>query len=281
MRAALPYLALVAIAVGFINFFWSVGESTTIGDAMNGYQQDGHYFVRLRGGYTEVTRATWEWSRIHGVSVLITHPLAMAGMGYMLFRFGFPMFMGGKSESAVTMVRVAQIRASGPTIATARCAGRIGEVNISAPLLGVSVMPAGIVIKPIFMPPRAIDASEISRITPKSGIFGNRLEIEHSGTDFGSPLVLYVSAESRVGQAILGLASSEAEVTRSLGPAAARSRSPFVTVLGIYGIIVNLAIIALGVFWAIPALGAFGLVLTIIAIAIAVTNARALLRRLR
>jgi hypothetical protein len=281
MRAALPYLALVAIAVGFINFFWSVGESTTIGDAMNGYQQDGHYFVRLRGGYTEVTRATWEWSRIHGVSVLITHPLAMAGMGYMLFRFGFPMFMGGKSESAVTMARVAQIRASGPTIATARCAGRIGEVNISAPLLGVSVMPAGIVIKPIFMPPRAIDASEISRITPKSGIFGNRLEIEHSGTDFGSPLVLYVSAESRVGQAILGLASSEAEVTRSLGPAAARSRSPFVTVLGIYGIIVNLAIIALGVFWAIPALGAFGLVLTIIAIAIAVTNARALLRRLR
>jgi hypothetical protein len=281
MRAALPYLALVAIAVGFINFFWSVGESTTIGDAMNGYQDDGHYFVRLRGGYNEVSRETWEWSRIHGLSVLITHPLAMAGMGYMLFRFGFPMFMGGKSESAVTMARVAQIRASGPTIATARCAGRIGEVSISGPLLGVSVMPAGIVIKPVFMPPRAIDASEISRITPKSGIFGNRLEIEHSGTDFGSPLVLYVSAESRVGQAILGLASSEAEVTRSIGAAAARSRSPFVTVLGIYGIIVNLAIIALGVFWAIPALGAFGLVFTIVAIAIAVTNARALLRRLR
>ena len=281
MRSALPYLALVAIAVGFINFFWSVGESTTIGDAMNGYQQDGRYFVRLRGGYTEVARATWEWSRIHGVSVLITHPLAMAGIGYMLFRFGFPMFMGGKSESAVTMARVAQIRASGPTIATARCAGRIGEVNISGPLLGVSVMPAGIVIKPIFMPPRAIDASEISRITPKSGIFGNRLEIEHSGTDFGSPLVLYVSAESALGRAIRGVASPASGGIQRLDPTVVRARYGFVTALGIYGLLVNIAIIAIGVLWAIPALGAFGLAFTVIAIVIAVANTRALFLRRR
>lgn len=281
MRAALPYLALVAIAVGFINFFWSVGESTTIGDAMNGYQQDGHYFVRLRGGYTEVNRATWEWSRVHGVSVLITHPLAMAGMGYMLFRFGFPMFMGGKSEGAVTMARVAQIRASGPTIATARCAGRIGDVNISGPLLGVSVMPAGIVIKPIFMPPRAIDASEISRITPKSGIFGTRLEIEHSGTDFGSPLVLYVSAKSPLGRAIRSLASPASEGIHRLDPTLVRARSRFATALGIYGLIVNIAIIAVGVLWAIPAFGAFGLAFTVIAIVIAVANTRALFLRRR
>jgi hypothetical protein len=281
MRAALPYLALVAIAVGFINFFWSVGESTTIGDAMNGYQQDGHYFVRLRGGYAEVTRATWEWSRIHGVSVLITHPLAMAGMGYMLFRFGFPMFMGGKSESAVTMARVAQIRASGPMIATARCAGRIGEISISGPLLGVSVMPGGVVIKPIFMPPRGIDASEISRITPKSGIFANRLEIEHSGTDFGSPLVLYVSAESAIGRAIRGLASPASEGVQRFDPTVVRPRSGFVTALGIYGLVVNIVMIAVGVLWAIPALGTFGLAFTVIAIVVAVANTRALFLRRR
>jgi hypothetical protein len=258
MRAALPYLALAAIAIGFLNFFWSVAESTTIGDAMNGYQQDGHYFVRLRGGYTEVSRETWEWSRIHGLSVLITHPLAMAAMGYMLFRFGFPMFMGGKNESAATMARVEQIRASGPILATARCAGRIRDISIGGPLLGVAVLRAGIVIKPIFMPPRAIAASEITRAVPKRGVLSNRLEIEHAGQDLGSPLVLYVSEQSAVGRAIRGLVSSADEVTRSVGPAAIRSPSPFVSALRIYGLIV---------------------VFTITAIVIAVANARALFRR--
>jgi hypothetical protein len=281
MRVALPYLALVAIAIGFINFFWSFAEATTIGDAMNGYQQDGHYFVRLRGGYSEVSRATWEWSRVHSLSVLITHPLALAGMGYMLFRFGFPMFMGGKSESAATMARVEEIRTSGPTIATARCAGRIGGVTISGPLIQVSVLPGGIVIKPIFMPPRAIGASEISRVFPKRRIFGNYLEIEHAGTDVASPLILYVSADSRVGRALGSLVSSAGEVTRLLGPTAPGSTSPFVTALGIYGLTVNLAVIAIGVLWAIPALGVFGLVFTIIAVVIAVANTRSLLLRRR
>jgi hypothetical protein len=281
MRAALPYLALVAIATGFINFFWSIGETTTIGDALNGYEQDGHYFVRLHGAYVEVSRATWEWIRVHSLSVFITHPLAMAGMAYMLFRFGFPMFMGGKTQGAATTARMEQIRTSGPVLATARCAGRIGEISVSGPLLEVSVLPAGIVIKPIFMPPRAIAASEIRRVVPHGGIFGSRLEIEHDGTDIGSPLILYVSAESSVGRAIRDLTSSAAEATRSLDPTAVRISSPFVTVLGIYGLITNLVIIAFGVFWAIPNLGAFGLLLTTIAIVIAVVNTRALLLRRR
>jgi hypothetical protein len=54
-----------------------------------------------------------------------------------------------------------------------------------------------------------------------------------------------------------------------------------VTALGIYGLIVNLAIIAIGVLWAIPAFGAFGLVFTIVAIVIAVANTRALMLRRR
>ncbi len=281
MRAALPYLALLAIAIGFLNFFWSFAEATTIGDAMNGYQQDGHYFVRLRGGYSEVTRATWEWSRLHGLTVVITHPLAMVGMGYMLFRYGFPMFMGGKNTSAATIARVDEIRASGPTIVAARCAGRIGDINISGPLLGVSVLPAGIVIKPIFMPPRAIAAAEISRVAPMRGIFGSRLEIEHAGTDIASPLILYVSADSAVGQAVRSLASSEGDVTPFLVPTAVPSTSPFITTLRIYGLVVNLAIVAVGVFWGIPALGAFGVVFTIIAIVVAVVNTGALLLRRR
>ena len=179
------------------------------------------------------------------------------------------------------MARVEQIQTSGPTLATARCAGRIGEISVSGPLLGVSVLPAGIVIKPIFMPPRAIAASEISRVIPHRGIFGSRLEIVHAGTDLGSPLVLYVSAESAVGRAIRSFTSSAGEVSRALDPTAVRTTSPFVTVLRIYGIIVNLVIIAFGVFWAIPNLGAFGLVLTTLAIVIAVVNTRALFLRRR
>jgi len=50
---------------------------------------------------------------------------------------------------------------------------------------------------------------------------------------------------------------------------------------GALGLIVNLAIIAIGVFWAIPNLGFFGLVWTGLAIVIGVTNTRRFLEQRR
>jgi len=282
VRALLPYLAFLAIVVGSINFFWSFAESASLGgDALNGYQSNGHYFVGAHGAYTEVDRATWEWSRLHGLSVLVTHPLALAGMGYLLFGFGFPLFMGGRTGNAQTMTRVQLVRGSGPALVTARCAARIGDISVSGPLLQVSAHPAGIVLTPPFMPPRAILAPEITRIVPKKGIFGRRLEIEHAGTDVGSPLVLFVSNESTLGRAISGLASGMGDVTRVPLVGAVRPTHPVVTALAIYGLVVNFVIIAIAVLWAIPNLGPFGMVFTLVAIGIAVVNTRAFLLRRR
>ena len=58
IERVLPYLALLAIVVGFINFFWFFAESAALGgDALNGYARDGHYYVASHGSYTEVSEA--------------------------------------------------------------------------------------------------------------------------------------------------------------------------------------------------------------------------------
>jgi len=77
----------MAIVIGGLNFIWFLGESAALGgDALSGYSADGHYFVGSHGTFTEVARDTWEWSRAHGISVFVTHPLALLGMAYVFWR---------------------------------------------------------------------------------------------------------------------------------------------------------------------------------------------------
>jgi hypothetical protein len=84
----LPALALIAIAIGFVNFWWFFAETAALGgDALNGYTSDGHYYVVSHGTYTEVNRGAWEWNRVHAASLFVTHPAAMAGMAYVFLRF--------------------------------------------------------------------------------------------------------------------------------------------------------------------------------------------------
>jgi len=284
LKAALPYLALAAVAIGIINFFWVVAESMAFaGDALNGYQQDGHYFLGSHGSYTEVSRAVWEWSRVHTGSLLITHPLAMAAMAYVLFRFVFPNFIGGQLDSASASSRVRLVMESGAPIASGRCAGRFGVVRFSGPLLNVTVFPAGLLIKPLFMSRYVILSVEIRNVVPISGLFSQRLQIDHAGIGTASPLILYVSTQTPLAKAIAGLAQGAA--TLPSVPAAARvglgGPPGLMAGFGVLGLVVNLAIIAMGVFWAIPNLGFFGLVWTGLAIVIGVTNARTFLERRR
>jgi hypothetical protein len=77
--------AWVVYTVGTIaitNFFSFVIVSLIIGgDAWNGYESGGHYFLSEKGRLTEVTRGVWEYSRWHLFSVFVTHLLA-AIVGY-------------------------------------------------------------------------------------------------------------------------------------------------------------------------------------------------------
>jgi hypothetical protein len=47
------------------------------GDAVNGRQSAGHYFVASHGKLTEVSRAVWMYSRAHSYSLFVTHPIGI------------------------------------------------------------------------------------------------------------------------------------------------------------------------------------------------------------
>jgi hypothetical protein len=275
----------VAAVIGAVNFFWVVAESMALGgDALNGYQRDGHYFVGSHGSYTEVGRAIWEWSRLHTASLFVTHPLAMVALAYVIFRFVFPSLIGGQMDSGNADIRVRLVRDSGAAIASGRCAGQLGEVRFSGPLLSVAVFPGGLLIKPLFMRSSVILIDEIRQVVAISGFFGPRLQIDHTGLGTASPLIFYISAKSPLARAIVGLPHPAA----ALAPAPASPRAPIglstppglMAGFGALGLVVNVAIIAIGVFWAIPNLGFFGLIWTGLAIVIAVVNTRRFLQRL-
>ena len=46
------------------------------GDAFNGKAEGGRYFLANHGKLTEVSRAVYDYSRYHTMSLFITHPLA-------------------------------------------------------------------------------------------------------------------------------------------------------------------------------------------------------------
>jgi hypothetical protein len=67
---------------GILNFFIFVaGTSFLGGDAVNGKEMDGKYFVGSHGKLTEVSKPAFRYSRLHVLSLLITHPAAiLAGL---------------------------------------------------------------------------------------------------------------------------------------------------------------------------------------------------------
>jgi len=72
------WFAYTVFAVAIVNFGTFVVVAVSIGgDALNGHETAGHYFLSNHGTLTEVGRATFEYSKWHAISVFITHPLAL------------------------------------------------------------------------------------------------------------------------------------------------------------------------------------------------------------
>jgi hypothetical protein len=285
----LPYLALIAIIVGFVNFFWFFGESVTMGDASQGYTEDGRYYLGNKGTYTEVDEAAWTWSVIHGTSIFVTHPLAMAGIAFMLLRYYFPSRMAGRAAAFEATERAHRIRESGSALFSGRLGGKVGEIRFSRPLLAVAVHPAGIVIKPLAMAERTILASEIRAVTVGGGVFGGRVEVAHAAMDTGSPFVIYGSDDGIV-DALRRIApdaatTSGAPPLEADGSTATTARgAPYGMppgiwpVLNVAGLVVGGVLIAAGVLWAIPKLGPYGVLWTVGVVAITAYNLIRLLR---
>lgn len=282
MKTALSYLALTTVIVGVFNFLWFFAEAAALGgDALNGYQRGGHYFVASHGTYTEVSQAAWEWSRVHALSVFVTHPLAMAGLAYLPFRDLFPNLMAGSAGRGLAVARAHLVRQSGLEVASTRCAGTVGGVRFAGPLLGVSVFPGGILIKPVLLDPCVILASEVRRVTVQRRFIDQRLEIEHAGVGSISPVTLSVPAGSAVTMAIRNLEASPASAAEVAVPPeqTGHQGQPHgaMTVLSVSGLLVNVGLVVTGALWAIPMFGTVGFIWTILATVAAVVNLRSFL----
>lgn len=75
-----PWRLWTGVLAGAIvlNFIVFVVVSLFIGgDAWNGHEQGGHYFLASHGKLTEVSKATFMYSKYHVISLLITWPLLM------------------------------------------------------------------------------------------------------------------------------------------------------------------------------------------------------------
>jgi len=60
--------------IAVINFLlFTLITSYLGGDAFNGYNEDGQYYVTYRLSITEVSKLVWYIARIQGFSMIITH----------------------------------------------------------------------------------------------------------------------------------------------------------------------------------------------------------------
>jgi hypothetical protein len=189
MKIPLTLLAICFVIIGFANFFSFLNEIEHLGgDANNGYVKDGHFFVISHGKLKEISEADWKHNKKHGRSVIITHPLAILSIGYLLFQFAFPtmLYRGNRQmieERAFSLSK-------SDLIAKLTCGGRIGWTNFRGPLLKVFLHREGLIIKPLFMDRFGIDFSQINNIQFKEGRFRIGVEICHSSQQIASPIFL-------------------------------------------------------------------------------------------
>ena len=124
-RPRLQWLALVVRRARLSQLrCWVIAESTTVGDASRGTFETAATtrcaVRRVRLVATEVSQERLGVRcRVHPATLLVTHPLAMAGAAYLLFTIVFPSMLGA-ADPIARRVRVERIRASGPSSVSTR-----------------------------------------------------------------------------------------------------------------------------------------------------------------
>lgn len=199
VRGLLAVVAVMTVVVAGYCFLVMIDENQKLGgDAINGYVRDGHYYVRNHGRSTEVTAEQWEVNRAHNLRVLVTHPLGLLAMGYLVIGVILPYSVGRRSPEGPERLR--KLVASGPVLASDRCRARIGMANLSVRL---AVHPGGLIIHPMWMGERAIPSMEISAVRKREGLFVSGIEIEHRGMDVASPILLRLNASGAAATTLL------------------------------------------------------------------------------
>ena len=230
----MPWVAIAAIAIGFLNFTWLIAESSTIGDAQRGYIRDGRYYLVHAGIATEVSREQWDWSGLHAISLLLTHPLAMAGGAYLMFTVVFPSMLGS-GNATVRRERVKRIRSSGPASASTRTGGKIGELRATKPLVRVDVHPGGAIISVFGLEPVGLEAASLTGVALERSFGMPMVRITHRQPDTPAEIRLYLDASSPVTEALRGLLPDYLAEVSSMRVASDRSidssSAPYPTVM--------------------------------------------------
>jgi hypothetical protein len=136
------------------------------------------------------------------------------------WRLLYPAILFGSRHSASSEERrklVAEVRASGESLATTSCPGQVDGYVLHGPLLTVDVRPLGIIVTPLFGS-SAVLANQITQLSFESGIFMGRLRITHASPAIFSPIILYGEKEdsefARALRSIVPTASDDASARR-------------------------------------------------------------------
>ena len=125
--------------------------------------------------------------------LLILGPLAMLVIGYSLVRYLFPALMFGGNYILHGEERkkvVEDVRSSGPPIASIRCAGQLGGVRITGPLMSVTVYPKGVTFSTFFSSQCAFRVDEIKTVIYNQSFWNRSIEIKHSSHNVSTPVFL-------------------------------------------------------------------------------------------
>jgi hypothetical protein len=75
-----PTWLRITFLVALLNFAGFVTIATINGgDALNGKEEGGRYYLASHGRRTEVSHAFYCYSKVHAASLFITHPAAIIG----------------------------------------------------------------------------------------------------------------------------------------------------------------------------------------------------------
>lgn len=205
-----PLLTALAVCVflfhGAVFVLFFVHSGRIGGDAFQGGEEGGRFFVASHGKRTEVSREEYDRSRFLGIAVFVGSPLGVAALGWLLFAEFLPrmIFLRGPEDRAEAVKRVLR---SGPVVAEGRVGGRVGWVNFGGPMIRVSVHPGGVHLKPVGIPAFAVERGRIRAVEERKSRFRPRVEILHDSRNVRSPLLLDAAWGTPLAAALAGLAA--------------------------------------------------------------------------
>jgi hypothetical protein len=238
--AVLGFLLFIFIVGGTASFQAFAQDSERLGgNALNGYEEQGHYYVSGYGAPVQVSKADWEANQLRAILGLIGFVLAFFSIGYVAIRLTAGRLRSAfslRDDAPVMDDPVLSLLTTNPLMdkimavpedtepavpdgdltghrLLAETNGRWGKVGkTTIPMGGLSVyaFSDGIVLSAGISGSATIKPAEVSSVTYKKRGAGAGVKIAHRSKEIDSPVFIGgVKEDSAFGQAlnkVVGLA---------------------------------------------------------------------------